>query len=97
MALHIQGKFEKSRPIQEKYLRLLLNNQKVLYKYLPKDSKSPSMEVRSKYGNKSLRVLGVHIWNPLTDNIEYETSMNIFKGYIKTWFGPKCKCYLFAN
>lgn len=44
------------------------------------------MEVRSKYGNKSLRVLGVHIWNPLTDNIEYETSMNIFKGYIKTWF-----------
>lgn len=51
----------------------------------------------SKYGNKSLRVLGVHIWNPLTDNIKYETSMNIFKGYIKTWFGPKCKCYLFAN
>ena len=33
----------------------------------------------SKYGDKSLRLLGAHIWNSLPDSGKHETSMNIFK------------------
>ena len=45
-----------------------------------------------KYGEKSLRELGSHIWNSLHENVKYKTAMNIFKGSIK--FGPKFKCLI---
>ena len=51
----------------------------------------------SKYGDKSLRVLLALIWNSRPDSVKHKTSMKIFKGYIKTWFGPKFKCYLCGN
>ena len=44
------------------------------------------------YGNKSLKSLGPHIWNSLPEKIKATTSISIFKNFIKSWFGPKCKC-----
>ena len=47
-----------------------------------------------KYGSQSLRVLRAHIWHSLPEKIKNLTSLNRFKGYIKTWNGPECNCYL---
>ena len=46
----------------------------------------------SKYGDKSLRALGPHVWNSLPESIKSTNSIFVFKNYIKTWFGPECKC-----
>ena len=48
----------------------------------------------TKYGNKSLRCLGPHIWNSLPNQIKKETDYTKFKEFINDWFGMKCKCNL---
>ena len=48
----------------------------------------------TKFGNKSLRSLGPHIWNSLPKQIKEETDYNKFKNHIDRWFGAKCKCNL---
>ena len=48
----------------------------------------------TKYGDRSLRVLGAHIWNLLPENIKSTNSIHVFKEFIRKWFGHKCKCYL---
>ena len=47
-----------------------------------------------KYGDKSIRSHGPHIWNGLTEEIKNENSYNKFKEYLNTWYGPKCTCNL---
>ena len=44
----------------------------------------------TKYGNKSLRSLGPHIWNTLPKQIKEETDYNKFN--VDKWFGAKYKC-----
>ena len=44
------------------------------------------------YGDKSLKSFGPHIWNSLPEQIKTTTSISIFKNFMKSWFGPKCKC-----
>ena len=51
----------------------------------------------TKYGNKSLRCLGPHIWNSLPNQIKTETDYTKFKEFINDWFGMKCKCNLFFS
>ena len=46
----------------------------------------------TKYGDKSLRALGPHLWNSLPQKIKSTTSILVFTDLIKTWFEPKCKC-----
>ena len=41
----------------------------------------------AKYGDKSLRTLGPHIWNSGTNFIKFRECIN-------QWFGPSCKCNL---
>ena len=41
----------------------------------------------TKYGNKSLRCLGPHIWNSLPNQIKKETDYTKFKEFINDWFG----------
>ena len=48
----------------------------------------------TKYGNKSLKSLGSHIWNSLPKQIKEKTDYNKFKDFIDKWFGAKCKCNL---
>ena len=48
----------------------------------------------SKYGDKSLRILGAHIWNSLPKEIKNSKSIFEFKGLIKNWFGLTCICNL---
>ena len=48
----------------------------------------------TKYGNHSLRVLGPHIWNSLSEEIKKLSSLNAFKNYIKSSCGQKSKCHL---
>ena len=48
----------------------------------------------TKYGNKSLRCLGSHIWNSLPNQIKRETYYSKFKEFINDWFDMKCKCNL---
>ena len=47
-----------------------------------------------RYGDKSLTILGPHIWNSLPDEIKAESDFLKFKKYINQWFGPKCRCNL---
>ena len=47
-----------------------------------------------KFGDKSIRSLGPHIWNGLPEEIKNETSYDKFKEYSNTWYGPKCTCSL---
>ena len=49
----------------------------------------------TKYGNKSLRCLGPHIWNFHPNQIKKETDYTKFKEFINNWLGMKCKCNLF--
>ena len=49
----------------------------------------------TKYGNKSLRCLGSHIWNFHPNQIKKETDYTKFKEFINNWLGMKCKCNLF--
>ena len=51
----------------------------------------------TKYGNKSLRSFGPHIWSSLPKQIKEETDYNKFKNYIDKWFGAKCKCNLCSH
>ena len=48
----------------------------------------------AKYGDKSLRALGPHIWISLLEPMKAETNFIKFKQYINQWFGPICKCNL---
>ena len=48
----------------------------------------------TKYGDKSLRALGPYLWNSLSEKINSRISIFVFKNFIKTWYGPKCKCKL---
>ena len=73
------------------------NFMKEIFYYLPHSThRKHDIFVHSrktaKYSDKSLKTLGPHIWNSLPENIKSETSISIFKSYIKNWFGPKCKC-----
>lgn len=45
-----------------------------------------------KFGDKSIRCLGPHIWNALPNEIKSESSYEKFKSFINSWFGPKCHC-----
>ena len=47
-----------------------------------------------RFGDKSIRSLGPHIWNGLPEEIKNETSYDKFKEYLNTWYGPKCTCSL---
>ena len=49
------------------------------------------------YGAKSLKTLGLRIWNQLPSDIKSETSYTKFKEYIDTWFGPKSRCNVCMN
>ena len=44
------------------------------------------------FGDKSLISFVPKIWDALPRNIKVENFYVIFKEYIATWFGPKCKC-----
>ena len=44
----------------------------------------------TKYGNKSLRSLGFHMWNSLPKQIKEKTDYNKFRNFIDKWFGAKC-------
>ena len=46
------------------------------------------------YGTKSLRSLGLQIWNSLPEHIKAETSLAPFQSLINTWFGKECLCNL---
>ena len=48
----------------------------------------------TKYGNKSLRSLGPHIWISLPKQTKEGTDCNKFKNYIDKWLRTKCKCNL---
>ena len=48
-----------------------------------------------KYDDKSLIALGPIIWNQLLSNLKFLTSITKFKAYIRTWFGPSCKCNIY--
>ena len=46
------------------------------------------------YGDKSIRSLGPHIQNDLPEEIKNQSSYDMFKEQLNTWYGPKCTCSL---
>ena len=48
----------------------------------------------TKYGNKSLRCLGPHIWKFHPNQIKNKTDYTKFKEFVNDWFGMRCKCNL---
>ena len=43
-------------------------------------------------GDKSVRVLGTHIWNMLPAELRRETSSAKFKTQVNKWFEPNINC-----
>ena len=41
---------------------------------------------------KSLRTLGPKIWNSLPKDVKESTLLEKFTKFIKTWYGPECRC-----
>ena len=125
--------------IQERALRLSLNDYDSHYSILLKKANKPTMEVKrlktlvleifktlhdcnpnyikeffslndkakrrpnnlaihnhntTKYGDKSLRILGPRLWNSLPENFKSETNYNKFILLLKDWSGPTCQCSL---
>ena len=46
----------------------------------------------TRFGTKSLRALGAHLWNLLPENIKSTESFIELKNFTKTWPGPNCNC-----
>ena len=46
----------------------------------------------TRFGTKSLKALGAHLWNALPEDIKSTESFVEFKNFTKTWLGPNCKC-----
>ena len=44
------------------------------------------------FGSKSLKAMGPQIWNCLPNELKSAENLNSFKGLIKQWDGPTCKC-----
>ena len=42
-------------------------------------------------GDKSVRILGLNIWNYLPDTFEAKWSFQTFNRPVSDWFGPKYK------
>ena len=65
-------------------------------KWLTHRTNNVQVNVRktAKYGDKSLRNLGPHIWNLLPEHMKAETNFIKFREYINQGFGPICKCNL---
>ena len=42
-------------------------------------------------GDKSVRKLGLHIWNQLPETLRAESSFPTIKKSLRDWFGFKCK------
>ena len=53
-----------------------------------KNLKIPSRNTVT-FGDKSIRILGPHVWNQLPERLKSETSFPIFKKSLSDWFGPK--------
>ena len=45
-----------------------------------------------KYGDKSLQVFGVQLWNQLPVDIQEMDNLNSFRSFIKKWRPSKCPC-----
>ena len=43
----------------------------------------------SRYSNKSLRIIGTHIWNSFSEDIKPTASIFKFKEFTKGWYGWK--------
>ena len=46
----------------------------------------------TKFDEKILRTLGPKIWNSLPEDVKDLLSLPKFNGFIKTWYGPECRC-----
>ena len=46
----------------------------------------------TRFGTKSLRTLGPHLWNLLPENIKSTKSFIELKNFTKTWPSPNCNC-----
>ena len=46
------------------------------------------------FDDKSLKTIGPHIWNSLTEKIKLVTNLVNFRNSINKCFGPKCMCNL---
>ena len=44
------------------------------------------------FREKSLRTLGPKIWNSLPEDVKDLIALQKFTEFIKTWYGPECKC-----
>jgi hypothetical protein len=47
-----------------------------------------------KYGIKSFRYFGSHLWNSMPLEIKSAISLHNFKQLVKRWVGPNCKCHI---
>ena len=71
-----------------------------IHTYFKKDSHSArrktdlvvNMAKTITFGEKSLRPLGPKIWNSLPEDVKDLTSLLKFTEFIKTWYGPECRC-----
>ena len=44
------------------------------------------------YGKNTFKYYGSHIWNLLPNDCKKTTNIEIFKGILKKWEGPRCQC-----
>ena len=87
LALEVFRFVNKLNPV---YMQSLLEKNVNSKRY--KDDLKVPMRNSVTFGDKSVRVLGSHIWNMLPAELKRETSYGKLKTKIDNWFGPKCNC-----
>ena len=51
----------------------------------------PTFGYQETFGSKSLKAMGLPIWNRLPNEIKSTDNLNSFKNMIRRWDGPTCK------
>ena len=78
------------------YLNDLFDKKKCPYLLRDNSIVERTKVITTKYGLKSFRDYGAHIWNILPKCCKADMPLDEFKLLIKSWNGPNCTCSVCA-
>ena len=74
------------------YLSSLFDKSDFTYKLRDGNRLVQPLTKTTRYGLKSLRYFGSHLWNIMPTNLKSESCFSTFKSMVTKWSGPTCNC-----